>query len=43
MIVEFVISFDSIHARNNNLTQSNPTQKIRGDIQKNTENKTEMK
>lgn len=43
MTVEFVIPFDSIHARNNNLSQSNPTQKISGDIQKNTENKIEMK
>lgn len=33
-----------MYAKNNNLSQSNPTQKkISGDIQKNTENKNEMK
>lgn len=42
MTVEFVISLDSIYAKNNNLSQSNPTQKISGDILKNTENKNAM-
>lgn len=43
MAVEFVISLDSTYAKYNNLFQSNPTQKISGDILKNIENKNEMK
>lgn len=43
MAFEFVISLDSTYAKYNNLSQSNPTQKISGDILKNIENKNEMK